>query len=202
MNCADLESLLCEYVEGALAGPERAQVEEHLRVCQPCAALARDATEGLALARRAAPVEPPPQLLTRLLFLLSEQQGAARARSGFAGKLLALLRPLMQPRFAMGMAMTILSLSLLGRVAGLQLRQLTPSDLHPARLWQSLDQRAHRSWERARKFYAGLRLVYEIQVQLHEWMQEMREQRAAVSGEQGSSASPPSAPEQKGDQHP
>ena len=53
----------------------------------------------------------------------------------------ALLSPILQPRFAMGMAFTILSLAMLAQllVPG-GLRQPTLSDLEPARIWAGLEQ--------------------------------------------------------------
>jgi len=172
MTCAELEALLCEYVEGALAYPQRSHVELHLRQCPSCNALVADARAALEFLRRTPAVEPPPELLTRILFQIPEK---VPSPSGLQAGLRAWLRPLLQPRFAMGMAMTILSFSMLGRFAGLGPRQLSPAELHPARLWQTLDDTAHRAWERARKFYLSLRVVYEIQTQLREWSQQLQE---------------------------
>jgi len=191
MTCAELEALLCDYVEGALALPQRSTVESHLRQCPSCSALAADARAAFEFLRRAPAVEPPPELLTRILFQIPER---VQSPSGLRHGLRAWLRPLLQPRFAMGMAMTILSFSMLGRFAGLGPRQLSPAELHPARVWQALDDTAHRAWERARKFYLSLRVVYEIQSQLREWSQQIQE--AALSGT-GTSPEPslPAEPE-------
>ncbi|MCS7314078.1 MAG: hypothetical protein NZ554_01285, partial [Bryobacteraceae bacterium] len=96
-------------------------------------------------------------------------------------RLTARLRPFLQPRFAMGMAMTILSFSMLARFAGIGPRQIHPQELNPIRLWQALDDTAHRTWDRARKFYLSLRLVYEIQTQLREWYQQIPSQAGPPS---------------------
>jgi len=182
MKCAELEGLICDYVEATLSAVERQLVEAHLQSCEACRALVRDARAALAFTRKAPPVEPPPELLTRLLFLVPSHcdPGAAQA-SGARARVAAWFRPILQPRFAMGMAMTILSVSIVARVAGITPRQLTPTDLHPARVWQAVDDKVHRVCERVRKFYLSLRLVYEIQTQLHEWSQQLREQDAAAA---------------------
>jgi hypothetical protein len=73
------------------------------------------------------------------------------------------------PRYAMGMAMTILSFSMIARFAGIEPRQLRPSDLDPVKIWASIDDHAHRTYDRAMKFYDNLRLVIEIQSRLKEW---------------------------------
>lgn len=191
MSCAELEPLICDYVDGALGPAERRQVERHLEACPSCAALARDAAAAVAFMAGAAQVEPPPELLTRLLFQIpSRAAESARPTGGPLAWLGARLRPVLQPRFAMGMAMTILSFSMLGRFAGISPRQLTPADLHPAKIWQALDDRAHRAWDRARKFYLSLRVVYEIQTQLREWSQLLQEEEAKSVGSGGPSAEP------------
>lgn len=180
MKCAHLEALLCDYVDGTVAAAERSEIERHLQVCAGCAGLAREAAAAVAFMERAAAVEPPPELITRILWALPAAREARRKRtSGWAGVLGQVFRPMLQPRFAMGFAMTILSFSMLGKFAGVSLRQLTPADLSPAKVWQALDDRLHRAWDRSVKFYESLRLVYEIQTRVREWTeQEQREPRA------------------------
>jgi hypothetical protein len=72
------------------------------------------------------------------------------------------IAPLIQPRFAMGMAMTILSFSMLGKFVS-PVRQIKPSDLDPVKVWRSVDDSAHRTWDRFVKYYDNLKLVYEVQ---------------------------------------
>jgi hypothetical protein len=190
MNCAELEILLCDYLDGTLAAEARAEVERHLAACGLCAELARDASAAVAFVGRAAGVEPPPELMTRILFSLpSAHQARARQPQGFAKWLRGFLQPVLQPRFAMGFAMTILSFSLLGRFAGITPRQLTLDDLRPARVWQALDNKIYRTWQRTVKFYENLRVVYEIQNQLKEWKQREQEARGRAAEEQH--AAPP-----------
>lgn len=168
MNCAEIESLICEYVDGTLAPAPRAAVEEHLRDCANCAEMARDAAAAVAFIERAAVVEAPPELVTRILF---DPPWQKRKRSWFGN----LLQPVLQPRFAMGMALTILSLSMVVP----HFRQLQPSDLEPLKIWAGLEDRAYRMWERSLKFYDNLKIVYQIQATLRDWQQE-QEARPAV----------------------
>ena len=72
----------------------------------------------------------------------------------------------LQPRYVMGMAMTILSFSMLARFAHIEPRQLRPSDLDPVKVWQGIDDHSHRVYDRAMKYYDNLRLVIEIQSRL------------------------------------
>ena len=71
----------------------------------------------------------------------------------------------MQPRLAMGMAMTILSFSMLGRFTA-PVKQLRPSDLDPVKVWAAVEDKSHRVWDRTLKYYESLRVVYEIQSRL------------------------------------
>lgn len=108
-----------------------------------------------------------------LLFSAPVKSGSGKSWIG------RLLEPVLQPKFAMGMAMTILSFSMLARFAGIPVRQLKPSDLEPAKVWMSLEDKAYRSWDRAKKYYESLRLVYEIQQTLRDWNETSETQSAA-----------------------
>ena len=67
MNCADVEILLADYVDGTLRGEDRSALENHLAGCAACAELARDAAGAIAFMERAAAVEAPPGLVDRIL---------------------------------------------------------------------------------------------------------------------------------------
>jgi hypothetical protein len=172
MTCAELEISLCEYLDGTLDAVRRDELELHRRQCASCAEFVRDVSGAMAFIDRAAEVEPPPELLARIAFEIPAGGGE---RKGWKAWFSGWLHPILQPRFAMGMAMTILSFSMLGRLAGIEPQQLKPSDLHPAAVWAAVDNRVHRTWERAVKYYENLRLVYEVQTRLQEWTQQEEE---------------------------
>jgi hypothetical protein len=180
MTCADLEILLCDYLDGKVASEERARVQQHLAGCSNCAALARDAAAAVEFMGRAEEIEPPPELMTRILFNLPPAHHA-RQRKRFADLVRGWVQPMLQPKLAMGFAMTIVSLSLLGGWAHINPRQLTLDDLRPARVWQSVDDRIYRTWQRTVKFYENLRLVYEVQTQIKEWKQREQELRGRAA---------------------
>ena len=181
MTCADFEILYCDYVDGTLDAARRTELEAHQRECSACAAFARDVQEAVAFFERVPEVEPPPELLAKIAFHIPAE--SSLKSTGFRGWILGWLQPLIQPRFAMGMAMTILSFSMLGRFAGIEVRQLKPSDLQPAKVWAAVDDKAYRAWGRAVKYYENLRLVYEVQTRLQEWS-EQDEKRQAGEGKE------------------
>ncbi len=150
-----------------------------------------DVSAAVGFIDRAAKVEPPPQLLTRILFELPLARHArAKQPHGFRRWLDRWVQPVLQPRFAMGFAMTILSFSLLEHAAGIKVRNLTADDLNPARIWQRVDEQAYRSWQHAVKFYEKLRFVYEIQTQLREWTQKEQELRGRAASPEAAMGAP------------
>src|SRR5262249_53725688 len=130
-----------------------------------------------AFIERAAVVEPPPELVTKLLFEISQGPSRAvvrpsRLRRFFGSVFGKWFEPVLQPRFAMGMAMTVLSFAMLGRIAGIEIRQWKPADLDPVKVWTAAEDRVVRVWGKGVKYYENLRLVFEIQTRLKEWTEE------------------------------
>ena len=192
MNCAEFEVLLCDYLDRTADAETRRTVEEHMRGCAACAEFARDVQGAVAFIERVEAVEPPPELLTKITFDIPS--GGAAVRKGFRAWLMGWLQPVLQPRFAMGMAMTILSFSMLGRLVGINVQELKPSDLQPAAILSAVDNRVHRTWDRAVKYYENLRLVYEVQSRLQDWTKQEEEERHSRTLEEN-----PGAPSQKTD---
>jgi hypothetical protein len=165
MKCEQAEILLCDYLDGTLDAAHRSQLDAHMQSCAACSTMKRDVEAAMGFVAEAAPVETPVELLPRILFHLPTApkmpERAPWWRNWFG--------PLMQPRFVMGMAMTVVSFSMIGRLVGIEPRQLTLADLEPTKVVAALDWKAHRIWDRAVKYYDNLRLVYDIQTRLDEW---------------------------------
>jgi hypothetical protein len=176
MNCADLEILICDYVDATLASGPKAEVERHLAECPACAELARDSAAAVQFMGRAAAVEAPPELVTRILFDAPWSKGKAKSKVWVWTA--SLLSPFLQPKYAMGMAMTILSISMLAKFVT-PVRQPKLSDLRPSQVWAGLEDRTARAWGRTVKFYDNLKFVYQIQTTLREWQQQDEERRPA-----------------------
>lgn len=193
MNCAEIEILICEYVDGTLAADQKAEVERHLADCPACAELARDSAAAVAFMDTAAAVEPPPELVTRILFDAPWSKG--KAKSGARHWLSTIFSPILQPKFAMSMAMTILSLSILARFV-MPVRQLRPADLEPGKVFAALEDRAYRAWARTVKFYENLKVVYQIQTTLREWQQQDEDRKPAAGQKTDERQLPVKAPAQ------
>jgi hypothetical protein len=181
MNCAEIEILICEYVDGTLAPAGRAEVERHLSGCPTCAEMARDAAAAVQFMGRAAEVEPPPELLSGILF----HSPWRKYKAGWWWKP---FNALLQPKFAMSMALTILSISM---VVPKVVRPLEPKDLAPAQVWGAIEDRAYRLWARTQKFYDNLKFVYQIQTTLREWQQRSQEPTETEAPQKKVSDAPP-----------
>ncbi len=180
MNCADCEILICDYVDGALPAARAAEVRAHLAQCPLCAELARDSAAAVEFIARAETVEPPPELITRILFEAPWNKGKAK-QSALRKAIAGLLSPILQPRFAMGMAMTILSLSLL-------FRYVSPAPASPAKIWANVEDHAYRTWVRTVKFYDNLKFVYQIQTTLRRWQRQQEDDNQSAAGAERSGA--------------
>lgn len=79
----------------------------------------------------------------------------------------------LQPRFAMAIALSILSLGILERHSGAPVHTL-PVDLSPVRIWDSAEDRIIRVKDRTMKYYENIRFAYQIECLLRD-LQEQQE---------------------------
>ena len=195
MKCSDLEALICDYIDGVSRAAEKATVELHLNECESCRQVVADSRAALEFMERVAEVEVPPALVNKILFEV-RAGGQAPVRVSKRRWISRWLEPVLQPKFAMGMAMTILSFAMLGRMV--PIRQLKPADLQPSKVWMAAEDKAWRSWEKARKYYESLRLVYEIRETLSD-MNEAADSKAVQKPASGVVANPETSPDKQVD---
>lgn len=169
LRCADVEEMLADYVDQTLPDRDAASLKAHFAVCPACSALAADAAAAVAFMDRAALVEPPPELVNRILFEIGTGGNRQMVKPPLAQRLFGKwLQPILQPKFAMGMAMTMLSFGMFLRMEGVR----EWADLHPANVYAAVEDRVTRWWDRGVKHYQSLKLVYEIQIRYQEWVAE------------------------------
>ena len=146
----------------------------HLESCAACAALAEDARSARGFMERAADVEVPPALVSKILHATNSGWEFKLRGKAFSGWINRTFAPVLRPRFVMGAVLTLMSMTMLTRCAGAPNNTLTAADLDPVRLWTSLDDRTHRIWDRAVKSYESMRLVYEVKNQINDWTEQQR----------------------------
>jgi anti-sigma factor RsiW len=169
MECAEFESTLADYVDGTLGATERAAVELHAAGCASCREFMAAVTGAIKILERVEEIEPPAELITRIAYQTPQGRTSDELDPpGFwAGLKEKWLGPLLQPRLAMGMAMTVLSFSMLARCTGLPVQHLQAADLNPGHVLGNLEDRLLRTKERLVKNYENLRVVYEIEARLN-----------------------------------
>ncbi len=176
MNCTDFEILLADFTDGTLPAAGKAALEAHAKSCATCAQLMEEVGAAVQFLERVPEVEAPPQLVTKLLFEISQGPSRKLAKPSWARRWFgSWVEPIVQPRVVMGMAMTVLSFAMLGRITGIEMKQLKPSDLDPVKVWTAAEDRVQRFWDRGMKYYDNLRVVYVIQTRLKEWSDEQPE---------------------------
>jgi hypothetical protein len=179
VNCADFEILLADYVDKTLAADEVSAFEAHAASCALCRELARDVTGAVAFMERAENIDVPPELVNKLLFEVTNGASRSVIRPSLSRRLLGggrlggWFESVLQPRFAMGMAMTVLSLGMMLRFAG-------PIEGDPVKLWAATEDRVTRWWDRAVKYYHSLQIVFEIQTRYEEWSDQQEAAKAAA----------------------
>lgn len=168
MKCREFESLLTEYLDDCLSADERRPMDEHRLSCSACEEAYEEAAFAWSLLRETPMVEPPPQLIADIIHdTVGVGSGVlvpAAAGGGVWGFLQPILNPFLEPRFVMGMAMTVVSFSMLsyhaerafesyrnGGAAVLMEMATTTSD------------RAEDSWQRLTDVAAAAREFYELQ---------------------------------------
>lgn len=146
LTCSEFEVLLADWLDGTLQAAQKAAVEHHRAGCAACDELVRDASGAVAFIERVAEVAPPPELVNRIL--RAGPRGGAKVSwvQTWLGRVL-------QPRLAMGLAMAMLSLALLGRFGA------------------AAENGVYRAWDRTVKNYDSMALVYDVQTQWQEWRQ-------------------------------
>jgi hypothetical protein len=186
VSCAEFETLLADWIDETLAMPareaERAAFVRHLESCAACAALLEDASSAVAFMDRAADVEVPPALVSKILQATNSGWEFNLRGKGVSGWINRTFAPVLRPRVVMGAVLTLVSMTMLTRCA--PNHTLTAADLDPVRLWTSLDDRTHRIWDRAVKSYESMRLVYEVKNQINDWTEQQRAEDEAAADAQ------------------
>lgn len=208
-SCAEFEVLLADWIDGTLAAsaesaasPESKAFLRHLKSCKACGELAEDTRFALGFMERAADVEAPPALVSKILHATNSGWEFKLRGKGISGWINRTFAPVLKPRFVMGAVLTLMSMTIMARGCGFQEKTFTAADLDPVRLWTSLDNRTHRIWDRAVKSYESMRLVYEVKNQINDWTEQQKledEAAADARADKRKVESPKQQPDGKND---
>jgi anti-sigma factor RsiW len=168
LTCAECEEHLADRLDGALGAELNTAVEVHLAACAECAELARDAGAAMALMERSASVVLPPTLVPRILAEITTGPSRVLVEASLAERIFGRwIRPVLQPRLAMSLALAALSIAMIPRLAFPVAWKSAAPD--PGRMLMLAENRVYRTFDRAVKGYEDLPLVGDVQSQIDEW---------------------------------
>jgi hypothetical protein len=176
--CNQVETLLCDYLDGLLSAAEVTVLEAHVTGCTACASMVADMRLAMRYAQEAGAMDVPVELISRILEQTTGQAPAGvpewrhRLTGWWDRNVSPVMRSVLEPRFALGMAMTVISCSMVMSAAGFDVRRLEWADLQPDNLRTNVTRRVALAGANVTKYYENLRVVYEIQTQLQVWRDE------------------------------
>lgn len=167
MTHLELENLASDYLEGQLTPDRRALVDAHLGECGSCRELMAGVRHAFELCHSAEDLEPAPWLISKIMLATVGARKPSRWE-----QILALVRPVLQPRVAYGLAMAVFSFSIIINAAGIRLSGFRLQDLNPRTWAYQANRNGHLFIGRAEKYYYDLKVVYEIESRLRQIRQQ------------------------------
>jgi hypothetical protein len=169
-TCEQVESRLSDYLDGLLAGPERAALDAHAAACPECAPLLASVRALVGEMHAMEEVEAPPRLVYEIL----DKTLGPRETVSLWQAMRNFLRGLASPKFAYGVASVFATCLVLVGASGFSLRKPRLADLQPATVYHNADRRVHLAYARSVKYVSDLRVVYEIQSRLREEQNDLQ----------------------------
>jgi hypothetical protein len=140
-------------------------VRSHLNMCETCAVLLLETEFTVSLCRSFPELEPPPQLVERVL----ERTTGQRTTLSWVEYLRDLLRPLYaSPRFATGACLAVLSLTIVMNALGVDLSQVRWNELTPRNVMESLNRTVNVAYDKGLRRLNDLKILYQIQSKIDE----------------------------------
>jgi len=169
-TCEQVEARLSDYLEGLLAGPERAAFDAHAAACPECGPLLASVRTLVGEMHAMEEVEAPPRLVYEIL----DKTLGPRETVSLWHELRNFLRGLASPKFAYGVASVFATCLVLVGASGFSLRKPRLADLQPSTVYHNADRRVHMALARSVKYVSDLRVVYEIQSRLREEQNDLQ----------------------------
>jgi hypothetical protein len=124
----------------------------------------------MQLMERASAVEVPAALVTRILAEITTGPSRALVQASLSERIFGhWIRPALQPRFALGLAMAALSVAFVPR-------PWLSAATAPGKIAAAAENRVYRAFDRAVQGYDNLALVADVQNQIQDQMDAWRDQ--------------------------
>ncbi len=166
VECQEIESLLGLYVDNSLSEDQIAIVRSHLNTCEACALLSLEMEFTISLCRSFPELEPPPQLIQRVL----QQTASSQHRTlTWVEYLLELVRPVYaSPRFATGACVAVISLSIVMNALGVDFNHIPWRDLTLSNVVNNLNRSVNVAYDNGLRRLNDLKILYRIQSKIEE----------------------------------
>jgi hypothetical protein len=149
MECRYVENHLSEYMDRSLAASELSGIADHLHECPRCSELLDNVRSLLASCKTEMALDPPLELIERILLRTS---GRPRTRSLRERWTEYVLKPVLTPRFAMGVGLGILFLALTMNLMMPRASALV-SALSPTEIFRSIDRTTQQVYSQGLRLY-------------------------------------------------
>ncbi len=169
MNCAKFEQLMCDYIDGTLRLDSRNQMQAHAAGCPSCSEILAEAQWTADFLHDVPAIEAPEELVSGILRGTAAIGAEVLAPAGAAGGFLSggwwrpMLRPWVEPRFAMSMAMAVLSLSMITYSGDRVLNSWKSQGTGPATIARNVQSQFDQAWTRSVEIYEMIRASYQIE---------------------------------------
>ncbi len=201
MPCTEFEALLAEAVDGGLSAPRMEQFRGHAQACTQCGPMFVEVVSGREWLKSLEEVEPPAHLLRNILLATTGRVREPLPEQGWSGRIRRWTESLgvpglglaLQPGFVMSFGMAFFSVSLMLNVAGVSLRDVRLSDLHPSNLQRNALEQYYETTARVEKYYDNLKLVQDLQARVR----ALREATAEATPAENESSAPTPQPAPK-----
>jgi hypothetical protein len=173
-DCFEIQTHLPDYMEDRLNETILQKVRAHLNGCEACSILLLEMQFTLRLCKDYPELEPPPALLKRILVQTTGEYEFLSWRD----YLRELFRPLYaSPRFAAGTLLAAISMSIVFNALGVNLSNLSLSDLTPRNLMERVDRVINIAYDNGLRRLNDLKILYQIQSRLEELKIQGEEQK-------------------------
>jgi len=202
MQCAEVEALLSDALDGTLNGPKLAAFEAHQHGCATCQGMVEEARAGMNLLKALEVAEPPRNLVHNILAttigaLPSEHLVAKPRGEGWLekmkGRLAPMFAPVATPRFAMSLGMAFFSITMILGIAGFHFADMKHWDLSS----KGLRKTYYETQARVMRYYENMRLVYEIESRVRDLRRSATPDNDQENKQQQQQQQEAPAPEQK-----
>ena len=168
LDCVSFEALLMDALDGLLTPAKEFEFRRHRAECAKCGTMFAEIESGMVALKTLEEVEAPEHLLHNVLAKTSYAHSGtavrvpgAQAVSLWKRMREGVLRPVLQPRFAMSLGMAFFSITLILNVAGVTKKDLVT--LRPSTLRTTATVKLNEAEGRILKYYENLRIVYEFE---------------------------------------